>query len=100
MKKILKTQTGLNNKSTSSKKLILDQFGRTFNYLRLAVNEMCNLRCIYCMPEDGIDFKSKDKILRKSEIFKLVQITSELGVSKIRFTGGEPLLRKDILDII
>ena len=100
MKKISKTQTGLNNKSASSKKIILDQFGRTFNYLRLAVNEMCNLRCIYCMPEDGIDFKSKDKILNKSEIFKLVQITSEMGVSKVRFTGGEPLLRKDIIDII
>ena len=100
MKKISKTQTGLNNNSASSKKIILDQFGRTFNYLRLAVNEMCNLRCIYCMPEDGIDFKSKDKILNKSEIFKLVQITSEMGVSKVRFTGGEPLLRKDIIDII
>jgi GTP 3',8-cyclase len=100
MKKILNTQTGLNNKSMSPKKLIFDQFGRTFNYLRLAVNEMCNLRCIYCMPEDGIDFKSKDKILSKSEIFKLVQITSEMGVSKVRFTGGEPLLRKDIIDII
>ena len=100
MKKISNTQTGLNNKSTSSKKSILDQFGRTFNYLRLAVNEMCNLRCIYCMPEDGIDFKSKDEILSKSEVFKLVQITSEMGVSKVRFTGGEPLLRKDIIDII
>ena len=79
---------------------IIDRFGRTFNYLRIAVNEVCNLRCIYCMPEEGIKFKSKDKILSKEEVFRILQITTEMGVSKIRFTGGEPLLRKDILDLI
>ena len=100
MKRILNITPRVAGKGIPKKQLIIDRFGRTFNYLRLAVNEICNLRCIYCMPETGIDFKPNHKILSKSEIFKLLQITTDLGVSKIRFTGGEPLLRKDILDII
>ena len=79
---------------------INDRFGRTFNYLRLSLNEQCNLRCIYCMPEEGIDFRSKDKLLTTEEIFKLIDLTSKMGVSKIRFTGGEPLLRKDLLNLV
>jgi len=83
-----------------SQPTIIDNFGRTFNYLRLALNEQCNLRCIYCMPEEGINFRSEDKLLSTEEIYKLIKISSQMGVSKIRFTGGEPLLRKDILRII
>lgn len=83
-----------------SQPTIIDNFGRTFNYLRLALNEQCNLRCIYCMPEEGINFRSEDKLLSTEEIYKLIKIASQMGVSKIRFTGGEPLLRKDILRII
>ena len=79
---------------------IKDRFGRTFNYLRIAVNEYCNLRCIYCMPEEGVPFQEKDRLLGKNEICKIIKIMSDLGVSKIRFTGGEPLLRKDLLDLI
>ena len=79
---------------------IKDRFGRTFNYLRIAVNEYCNLRCIYCMPEEGVQFQEKDRLLGKNEICKIIKIMSDLGVSKIRFTGGEPLLRKDLLDLI
>ena len=79
---------------------IVDRFGRTFNYLRIALNEQCNLRCIYCMPEEGIDFRSEDKLLTTKEIFRIIQITAEMGVSKIRFTGGEPLLRKDLPKLI
>ncbi|MDG2398246.1 MAG: radical SAM protein, partial [Candidatus Marinimicrobia bacterium] len=79
---------------------IIDRFGRSFNYLRLALNEQCNLRCIYCMPEEGIDFRSKDKLLTTEEIFRLIEIASQMGVSKIRFTGGEPLLRKDISELV
>ena len=79
---------------------IIDQFDRTFNYLRIAVNEKCNLRCIYCMPEEGIDFRSEDKLLSTEEIFRLIELTSQMGVSKIRFTGGEPLLRKDLHKLI
>ena len=62
---------------------IIDQFDRTFNYLRIAVNEKCNLRCIYCMPEEGIDFRSEDKLLSTEEIYRLIELTSQMGVSKI-----------------
>ena len=79
---------------------IIDQFGRTFSYLRIALNEQCNLRCIYCMPEEGIDFRSEDKLLTKKEIIRLIKAVSQMGVSKIRFTGGEPLLRKDLPELI
>ena len=94
MQKIQDIKLKSTKKVTSGRQSIIDRYGRTFDYLRLAVNEICNLRCIYCMPEQGIVFKSKDKILQKREIFKLIKITTDLGVNKIRFTGGEPLLRK------
>ena len=79
---------------------ITDYFGRTFNYLRLAVNEHCNLRCVYCMPEEGVSFLGQDQLLSTTEIKNILQIMSDLGVNKVRFTGGEPLLRKDIIDLI
>ena len=100
MHKIQDIKLKSTQKDTSRRQSIIDRYGRTFDYLRLAVNEICNLRCIYCMPEQGIIFKSKDKILQKREIFKLIKITTDLGVNKIRFTGGEPLLRKEIFEII
>ena len=53
---------------------IIDQFGRTFNYLRIAVNEKCNLRCIYCMPEEGVPFKPKNEILTTNEILRVVKV--------------------------
>ena len=90
----------VDRRSLSVNPSITDRFGRTFNYLRLAVNEYCNLRCIYCMPEEGIPFKDKEKLITTKEIFKLIRIMTDMGVSKIRFTGGEPLLRKDITDLI
>ncbi len=79
---------------------IRDQFGRTFNYLRIALNEHCNLRCIYCMPEDGIFFRTEEKLLSSEEIYRVVKLFSNLGVTKIRFTGGEPLLRRDLPNLI
>ena len=79
---------------------ITDQFGRTFNYLRIAVNEKCNLRCIYCMPEEGVQFNPKNEILTTEEILRVVKVVSDLGVNKIRFTGGEPLLRGDITKLV
>ena len=79
---------------------ITDRFGRTFNYLRLAVNEHCNLRCIYCMPEEGAPFLDQAQLLSTNEIKIILRAMSDLGVKKVRFTGGEPLLRKDIIDLI
>ena len=90
----------LHNSSEFQNSTITDRFGRVFNYLRIAINERCNLRCIYCMPEEGILLQEKDRLLDKNEICKIIKVMSELGVSKIRFTGGEPLLRKDLLDLI
>ena len=80
--------------------LLKDQFGRTFNYLRIAVNEVCNLRCIYCMPEEGVPFKPSKELLTHDEIDRLIKIAAGLGINKIRFTGGEPLLRKDLIRLI
>ena len=99
---ILKQQTQPLNGSqgTSAKSSINDQFGRTFNYLRIAVNEHCNLRCIYCMPEEGIHFQTKKRLLKTEEICRIIELMSGMGVSKIRFTGGEPLLRKDLPELI
>jgi len=100
MEKITHIRPREDRRSLSVNPPITDHFGRTFNYLRLAVNENCNLRCIYCMPEEGIDFRDQHQLLSTSEIFKLIKITSQMGVSKIRFTGGEPLLRDDLLKLI
>ncbi len=94
------TPTPINGELDHSVPPIIDRFGRSFNYLRLALNEQCNLRCIYCMPEEGIDFRSEDKLLTTEEIFRLIKLTSKMGVSKIRFTGGEPLLRKDLSELV
>ncbi len=94
------TPTPINGVLDHSAPPIIDRFGRSFNYLRLALNEQCNLRCIYCMPEEGIDFRSEDKLLTTEEIFRLIEIASLMGVSKIRFTGGEPLLRKDLSELV
>ena len=83
-----------------AKSPITDNYSRTFRYLRIAVNERCNFRCIYCMPEKGTSFNSQNKLLTCNEIFKLIEIMADLNVEKIRFTGGEPLLRKSIPKII
>ena len=81
-------------------KLINDQFGRTFDYLRISVIEHCNLRCIYCMPEDGVNFVPRSDLLTPAEIQRIIKVLSQFGVKKVRFTGGEPLLRNDIIEII
>ena len=79
---------------------IQDQFGRVFDYLRIAVTDRCNLRCVYCMPEGGVDFARHDTLLRTAEILRVIRVASKLGVSKVRYTGGEPLVRSDILELV
>ena len=96
MKNITQPYPSMDGRKKSVHPTIIDRHGRTFHYLRMAVNEQCNLRCIYCMPEEGVPFLQKGQLLSTDEIKRLLNVTSELGVSKIRFTGGEPLLRKDI----
>ncbi len=79
---------------------MLDKHGREINYLRVSVTDRCNLRCVYCMPPEGIIKKEHDNIMRYEEIFKVVKSASLLGVNKIRFTGGEPLILKNIDKLI
>ena len=79
---------------------IVDQFGRVHNYLRISLTERCNLRCFYCMPEEGIELRDRDKFMRQEEILAIAKSFTELGVNKIRLTGGEPLVRKDFGQII
>lgn len=75
---------------------MFDRFGRKIDYLRISVTDRCNLRCIYCMPEAGIIQKPQGEILSFEQIYKIVKIAVGLGIQKIRITGGEPLLRKDL----
>ncbi|MBU3089072.1 GTP 3',8-cyclase MoaA [Clostridium gasigenes] len=77
-----------------------DKYGRKIDYLRISVTDNCNLRCIYCMKENHNDFLSSDKKLTDNEIYRIVLESAKLGIKKIRFTGGEPLVRKDIMDLI
>jgi cyclic pyranopterin phosphate synthase len=74
-----------------------DGFGRTIDYLRISVTDRCNLRCTYCMPEEGVGFIPHEEILRYEEIIRLSEIFVGMGIKKIRVTGGEPLVRKNIL---
>jgi len=77
-----------------------DSFGRNINYLRISVTDKCNLRCMYCMPKEGIESKRHEDILRFEETLKIVKVASKLGIKKIRFTGGEPLVMRDIDKLI
>lgn len=77
-----------------------DAQGRNINYLRISVTDRCNLRCMYCMPEEGICKKEHEDILSLEEIYQVVKSCSELGISKVRITGGEPLVRKGLPELI
>jgi cyclic pyranopterin phosphate synthase len=78
----------------------LDVYSRAINYLRISVTDRCNLRCIYCMPEEGIAWQSHDSILRYEEIETVVRAAAGLGVTKLRLTGGEPLVRPDVVSLV
>ncbi|MBI5699283.1 radical SAM protein [Candidatus Saganbacteria bacterium] len=79
---------------------MLDRFNREIYYLRIAVTDRCNLRCTYCMPEEGIQLKSHGEILSYEEIEEIVKAAVRLGFTKFRLTGGEPLVRKGIVDLV
>jgi GTP 3',8-cyclase len=81
--------------SQPSSHSLIDTFGRTHNNLRISVTDRCNLRCVYCMPEEVV-FLDKQELLTFEEIASFVQVAAPLGVNKLRLTGGEPLLRKDL----
>ena len=78
---------------------MIDRYGREIDYLRLSITERCNLRCRYCMPETGICKKKHEEMLSEEEMIQAVQAASSLGIRKVRITGGEPLIKKNILSI-
>jgi molybdenum cofactor biosynthesis protein A len=79
---------------------LVDNHGRLVNYLRLAVTDRCNLRCFYCMPEEGIQYVPKPHLLSLEEMERLVLLLSDMGIDKVRITGGEPFVRRGIMDFI
>lgn len=79
---------------------MIDGFGRTIDYLRISVTDKCNLRCRYCMPENGIELMPHDELLSLEELYRVVRIMEGLGIKKVRFTGGEPLVRKNLIKLI
>ena len=76
-----------------------DRFGRNISYLRISVTELCNLRCRYCMPEEGVCKKRHEEMLREDEMIQAVEAAASLGITKLRITGGEPLVKKNIVSI-
>ena len=79
---------------------MIDRCGRNIDYLRISVTDRCNLRCIYCMPEEGIRLTEREKILQEPEIIRVCKVMAELGITKIKLTGGEPLVRPRIPGLI
>jgi GTP 3',8-cyclase len=79
---------------------LIDNFGRLHDSLRISVTDRCNIRCFYCMPEEAVDFAPRHEILTFEEIERFVRVAVTLGVNKLRFTGGEPLLRRDLPKLI
>ena len=76
-----------------------DQYGRKITYLRMSVTELCNLRCRYCMPEEGVCKKGHTQMLTEDEMIAAVEAAASLGITKLRITGGEPLVKKNIVSI-
>jgi len=81
-------------------KVLIDSHGRNHNYLRISITENCNLRCTYCMPAEGIQLTPKKHLMSADEIVEIASTFVSLGVTKIRLTGGEPLVRKDAKEIL
>ena len=77
-----------------------DGHGRTIDYLRISLTDRCNYRCIYCMPEEGVQSMCHTDILRIEEIARVVRVFSNLGIKSVRLTGGEPLVRKGVVDLV
>ncbi|HDP54389.1 MAG TPA: radical SAM protein [Bacteroidetes bacterium] len=79
---------------------MFDQYNRHITYLRISVTDRCNLRCTYCMPAEGVQLLRHSDILTFDEIFEFTQTAVAMGVNKVRITGGEPLVRKGIIDLV
>ncbi|MEQ9298023.1 MAG: GTP 3',8-cyclase MoaA [Cyclobacteriaceae bacterium] len=80
--------------------MLYDNHGRKINYVRLAVTDRCNLRCFYCMPESGIKYMNREDLLTFEEMERMLRVFSEQGINKVRITGGEPFVRKGIMEFM
>ena len=80
--------------------MLVDNHGRKISYMRLAVTDRCNLRCFYCMPEEGLDWLSRTELMSYEEMLRMCQLMVQMGIEKIRITGGEPFVRKDIMQLL
>ncbi|MFT4093905.1 MAG: radical SAM protein [Niabella sp.] len=80
--------------------MLVDRFGRTVDYLRLAVTDRCNLRCTYCMPKNGLDWFPRKELMTYEEMLNVCTLFVNAGIEKIRITGGEPFVRKDLLPFL
>ncbi|XP_061156894.1 molybdenum cofactor biosynthesis protein 1 isoform X1 [Syngnathus typhle] len=98
--KTLTRQEKLGENNIPFSSFLTDNFGRRHNYLRISLTEKCNLRCQYCMPEEGVKLTPRGQLLSTAEVLTLARLFVKEGVEKIRLTGGEPLIRPDVLDII
>ena len=78
----------------------LDSFGRRINYLRISLTDRCNFRCVYCMPEHGAHFAPREDLLRDDELLRVVGAAAAVGFEKIRLTGGEPTIRRNLVDLV
>ncbi|MBS1527150.1 MAG: GTP 3',8-cyclase MoaA [Bacteroidetes bacterium] len=80
--------------------MLTDNHGRKISYLRLAVTDRCNLRCFYCMPEEGLNWLSRTELLTYEEMLRICSLLVKMGIEKIRITGGEPFVRKDLMHLL
>jgi cyclic pyranopterin phosphate synthase len=80
--------------------MLYDNHHRPINYLRLAVTDRCNLRCFYCMPEEGIQYMPKEELMTYEEMLRIVRLMAGMGIGKVRITGGEPFIRRDMMDFL
>lgn len=79
---------------------MLDSYNREINYLRVSITDRCNLRCNYCIPKEGLSLIGHDDILRYEEILRIIRVAARTGINKIRITGGEPLVRRGVVDFV
>src|SRR5512142_1465082 len=79
---------------------MLDSFGRKIHYLRISLTDRCNLRCIYCMPEQAAEFHSREEVLTDDELLRVVNLFAQLGFDRVRLTGGEPTVRANLVSLV
>src|SRR4030066_2495441 len=87
-------------KSTNNSRPLKDSYNRKIDYIRISITDKCNLKCIYCMPLEGVKFFKEKDVMTNEEILRFVRIAGKHGLRNIRITGGEPLMRRDIIGLI